>query len=235
MARRSDAEICAAISVSAARSWLSGRPSAPKFRGADQPAMHDQVGVAADRRGEVRVAAEVQSEVAVVLRRIFGLRLRAQHHLVDELLDVLAFDLRQDAVELLGPHRAALGQRDVQRVEELAQRLDLLQRRLVVHAIDQRHARLFQRLGGGDIGEDHELLDQPVRLQPLRRDDAIDGAVGLEQDFPLGQIEVERTARVAGFLQRLIGGVERLEHVVDQRVRSPRRCGRRSRPAPAGN
>ena len=197
--------------------------------------MHDQVGVAANGRGEVRVAAKVQSEVPVVLRRIFGLGLRAQHHLVDELLDVQAFDLRQDAVELLGPHRAALGQRDVQRVEELAQRLDLLQRRLVVHAIDQRHARLLQRLGGGDIGEDHELLDQPVRLEPLRGDDAIDRAVGLEQDFPLGQIEVERTAGVAGFFQRLIGGVERLEHVVDQRVRHLVGAAGNRGSAPAGS
>ena len=134
-----------------------------EFSGADQPAMHDQVGIAADGRGEVRVAAQVQAEVAVVLGRIFGLRLRAQHHLVDELLDVLAFDLVEDAVELLGAQRAALGQRDVQRFEEFAQRLDLLQRRLVVHAIDQRHARLLERFGGRHVGEDHELLDQPVR------------------------------------------------------------------------
>jgi len=64
-----------------------------KLECAYQAAMHDQVSVAADRRGEMRVAAQVQSEVAVVLRRILGLRLRAQHHLVDELLVVLVFDL----------------------------------------------------------------------------------------------------------------------------------------------
>ena len=50
--------------------------------------MHDQVGVAADRRGEVRVAAQVEAEMAVVLGGVFGLRLGAQHHLVDQLLDV---------------------------------------------------------------------------------------------------------------------------------------------------
>ncbi len=42
---------------------------------ADQPAMHDQVGVAADRRGEMRVAAQVEAEVAVILGGVFGLRL----------------------------------------------------------------------------------------------------------------------------------------------------------------
>ncbi len=39
---------------------------------ADQAAMHDQIGVAADRRGEMRVAAQVEAEMAVVL----GARIR---------------------------------------------------------------------------------------------------------------------------------------------------------------
>ena len=55
--------------------------------------------------------------------------------------------------------------------------MHLLQRRLVMHAVDQRQRLLLQRLGRGDIGEDHELLDQPVRVQPLGHDDAIDGAI----------------------------------------------------------
>ena len=50
----------------------------------DQRAMHEQVGIAADRRGEVDVAAKVQPEMADVLDRIFRLALRAQDHLVDE-------------------------------------------------------------------------------------------------------------------------------------------------------
>ena len=93
--------------------------------------------------------------------------------------------------------RLALGERDVERGEEFAQRFDLLRRGLVVHAIDQRHARALQRLGRRHVGEDHELLDQPVRVEPLRHDDAVDRAVGLEQDLALGQIEIERLALVA--------------------------------------
>ena len=57
---------------------------------ADQRAMHDEVGVAADRRGEMRVAAQIEAEMAVVLVAVFGLRLGAQHHLVDQRLDGLA-------------------------------------------------------------------------------------------------------------------------------------------------
>ena len=59
--------------------------------------MHDEIGIAADRRGEMGVAAQVEAEMAVVLGGIFGLRLRAQHHLVDQLFDVAAFDAREDA------------------------------------------------------------------------------------------------------------------------------------------
>ena len=78
----------------------------------------------------------------------------------------------------VGPQHAALGKLMSSVRQEFAQRVELFRRRLVVHAIDQRHVRLLQRLGGRDVGEDHEFLDQPVRFQPLRHDHAIDGAVG---------------------------------------------------------
>src|SRR5262249_29108574 len=90
-------------------------------QGADEPAMDDEVGVAADRRGEMGVAAQVESEMPVILGRIFGLCLRAQHHLVDELLDVAAFHAGEDAVELLGSQRAALRKRNIDALQEFAQ------------------------------------------------------------------------------------------------------------------
>ena len=115
-----------------------------ELEGADQAAVHDQIGVAADGRGEVRVAAQVQAEMAVVLGAIFGLRLAAQHHFVDELLGVEPLGALEHAVEGFGAQRAGLGEGDVEGLQELAQRHHALHRRLVVHAIDQRHARLFQ-------------------------------------------------------------------------------------------
>ena len=93
-----------------------------------------------------------------------------------------------------GLQRAALGKRNVDRGEELAQGLDLLEARLVVHPIDQRHVRALERLGRRHVGEDHELLDQPVGIEPRRRDHPIDGAVGPEHDLALGEIEIERLA-----------------------------------------
>ena len=76
---------------------------------ADQRAMHDQVSVSPDRRCEMRVTAKVEAEMAVILRRIFRLRLRAQHHFVDQRLVVLALHQRQHAVERRRPEYAGLG------------------------------------------------------------------------------------------------------------------------------
>ncbi len=50
-----------------------GQAVGAEVLGADEPTMHDQVGIAANGRGEVGVAAEIQSEVPVVLRRVFSL------------------------------------------------------------------------------------------------------------------------------------------------------------------
>ena len=51
-------------------------PFAGRARGSAR--VHDQVSVSPDRRGEMRVAAKVEAEMAVIFRRIFRLRLRAQ-------------------------------------------------------------------------------------------------------------------------------------------------------------
>src|SRR4029078_10925543 len=46
-----------------------------------QRAMDDEIGVAADRRGEVRVAAQIEAEMAEIVVAILGLRLASQHYL----------------------------------------------------------------------------------------------------------------------------------------------------------
>ncbi len=93
-----------------------------------------------------------------------------------------------------GPHALALGELDAEGGEEVAELADFLRARRVVGAVDQRRMRGLQRLGGGDIGEDHEFLDQPVRLQPLRPAHADELALGVEDQLALGQVEIERIA-----------------------------------------
>jgi hypothetical protein len=80
--------------------------------------VHDQVGVAADRRGEVGVLGQVQAVVADVLGRVDRLHLGAQHHLVDDVGVRAAAGLVQQAVEALGARRLALGPGQAEGVEK---------------------------------------------------------------------------------------------------------------------
>ena len=138
------------------------------------------------------VAAQVEPEMAVILRCILGLRLRAQHDLVDQRLAGKSADALQDPVEELGPQRTLCRQLDADRSQHLAKAPQLLEGRLVVHPVEQGCAAIFQRLRGGHVGEDHELLDQAMRIKPFGHDHAVDGAVLLQQDLALGQVEIER-------------------------------------------
>src|SRR5260370_7177984 len=101
--------------------------------------MHDEVGIAADRRREMGVAAQIEAEMSEILRRIFVLRLRAQHHLIDQPFDIAAFDSRQDAVETVGAKRSAFRQRYVEGGEKLPQAVSLFPRPLSPPATDPPH------------------------------------------------------------------------------------------------
>ena len=135
MARRSASEIACAMSLQLPR-LVVGDAAGPKLQRAHQRAMHQQVGIAADRRGEMRIALQVEAEVADVLGRVHGLRLRPQHHLVDEIGRRHRLGAR--STRLKCPARSAwtAGRLQLQAFEEIAQRRQLLLARAVVHAID---------------------------------------------------------------------------------------------------
>src|SRR5205823_8737927 len=61
--------------------------------------VHEQVGIAADRRGEVRIGGERQSEMAEPLRAVARLHLRAEQLLHDLLAPVGIADPLDDAIE----------------------------------------------------------------------------------------------------------------------------------------
>ena len=145
----------------------------------------------------MRVAAQIQAEMAVILMRIFRLRLRAQNDLIDDILVLQPFTRARMALKWAARSALALGELHADRRQKLRQRGELFARRFVMGAVDQLLPILLQRLGGGDIGEDHEFLDQPMRLESRRNDDAVEGAVGLQQNLALGQIEIERRAHIA--------------------------------------
>src|SRR5713226_4521613 len=64
---------------------LGRRQSAgTKIETRDERAVHQEIGVAADRRGEMRIAPQRQTEMADILRAVRSLRLAAQDELVDQ-------------------------------------------------------------------------------------------------------------------------------------------------------
>ncbi len=187
------------------------QPVRPQPQPGDQGPVHQKVGVAPDRAGEVRVLAERQPEMPEVVGAVFGLRLRPQHHLVDLLRPLGAGDLGQHAVQVGRADLAGRFQRDVQRRQEVPQRVQPLGRRRRVHPVHAGLAQPLQLLRRGDVGQHHELLDQPVAVPPRPRRDRRHPSLRGQRHAPLGQVEVERAAPGARRQQGRVGAVEAAE------------------------
>ena len=211
-------DLRAPISPSERASSPVGKAVVAELEGADQRAVHDQVGIAPDRRGEVRVAAQVEPEMAVVLRRVFGLRLGAQHDLVDELLDVAALDASRMRLKPAGRSAPALGS-EMSRVARNSRSACELLDGAARHGRDRSAAcaALSSVSAAATLARIMNSSISRCASRRSRRDHAVDGAVRLEHDLALRQVEIERVALVAGALERAIGGVERPQHAVEQR------------------
>src|SRR5271165_932962 len=122
----------------------------------------------------------------------------------------------QHAVEMGGANAIAPGELDADGAQELDEIVELLHAWRVMSAIDQRRMRGLQSFGGGDIGENHEFLNQPMRLQPLRPTHARQASLIVENEFALRQIEIERVASFAFDPDRGMRGPERLEDALQE-------------------
>ena len=83
-------------------------------------------------------------------------------------------------------------------MQEGAKRREFVLRRRGVPAIHHRLVQAFQFLGGRNVGEDHELLDQPVAVEARPWRDAAYDALVVQHDTALRQVEIERAARGTG-------------------------------------
>ncbi|MNN34893.1 hypothetical protein D3C81_1487220 [compost metagenome] len=104
-------------------------------------------------------------------------------------------------------------------MQEVGQVEDLLLAGRFVDAIDQRRARLLQRLGGADVGLDHHFFDQAVGLQRLARLDGRDAAIGGHDDAALGAFDGQGAAALAALQHGRIGVPQRIEDGVHDRTR----------------
>ena len=99
---------------------------------------------------------------------------------------------------------------------------DSLVLRLAVHSIQaaglgetQRHRRL-------DIGGDHALLDQAVRVVARHGEKSLDLAVVADARLDLAAAKIQRTARIARGLERAVHRIQRLQRCAHLRRHAPR-------------
>ena len=88
-----------------------------------------------------------------------------------------------------------------------------------MHAVDERDTCALQGFGGGDVRQDHELFDQAMGFEALRRDHAVDGAIGFEKDLAFGEIEVEWLPFGTCTRHCFVSGIEGAENRFNKRLR----------------
>ena len=193
-ARRSRSDVCRAISGRtsvrcARRSALGPRPCAC----AQQP-VDDEVGIAPDRRREVGVARERQAEVTEVRRRVARLLHGAQHRARRPAAPRACRGSARGAPgsDAAGPRAAAPPRLCPRLDDELLELLHLQRVGRLVHPVEPGNAARLEELRHRLVGEQHELLDDPVRDVPLRRDDRLDLPRLVEHDLGFVEVEVDR-------------------------------------------
>ena len=171
-----------------------GRPAAKNVA---DTAMDHEVRVAADRRSEVRVLRQGETEVTDVLRLIDRLRHGAHDDRLDQMRFLAAVDLLQHRAQVLRREVAIRRQLNAEAAQESPQRFEPFVFGLAVHTVQRRHAVFLEEARRFDVRGDHAFLDEPVRVVARRLDEGCDLAMRVEAHFQLRRVEVERTALCA--------------------------------------
>ena len=138
---------------------------------------------------------------------------RPQHQERDRLLFRLAVDLLDQLLEV--PRLDGVGRRGeavAERRDELLELLDLERIGRLVDAVERRHVVVVEVLRHRLVGDEHELLDDPVGDAPLGGDDLLHHPLVVEDDRRLLEVEVDRAAAAAPLVQDLEQLLHRLEH-----------------------
>ena len=109
--------------------------------------------------------------------------------------------------------------RNLQVREPRDEQRDRLGIRPLVHAVERVRATRAQEGRDGLVGEDHQLLDQRVRLRLLLEPRIGDAAAAVEGERDLARVDLERAAREAAGAKRLRDLVVQVERGEDLRVR----------------
>ena len=152
--------------------------------------MHHEIGVAADRRGEVGVFLLGQTVVAERLDGVARPHERLEKANLERLPDRNCAELLQELLDL--GLLAQVAARHVVAENFLAILRQAPLFRLFVDAVNRLQVQLHQARRHRLVRQQHELFDQLVRNVVLHPLDARDPALFVEPDFALGKIQVER-------------------------------------------
>ena len=163
--------------------------------------MHEEIGVAADGRGEVEVVLGAQAVVAGVLRRVHGLHHRAQRQLVERALLGVSLELLEDLVERLRGE-VARGHGHAVGPEQREEHVEAILVGVAVVPVDGRQPLLAEEAGDRLVGGQHALLDEAVAVPALAAHQAHRQPVFTQFHLLLGEIELDGAARHAHRGQR---------------------------------
>ena len=188
------------------------RRDMPRGKRLAQETMHEEVGVASDRRGKMRIVARRKAKVPKARRRIARLLHRTQGDGPDDALLGLSLDAIEHLLDVGGAHLAVLIDMEAQtkRCEEALQTLDLLRGGRLMHAVDERLFLQLHVARHGLICREHALLDDGLadRARTLFERDGM--SIGIELYLDLGQLKVNRAAPMTLGAQHLAQTAQRL-------------------------
>ena len=177
-------------------------------------AMHQQIGIAPNRRGEMGVMLVSQAEMADIVRAVHRLLQGTQHHGLQKLEVRTQLDLFQQHGVILGTRIVATAQSKAELTEETAQILQLFVTRRRMNAVEARLLVFSQKVRSTDIRRQHAFLDHPVSIVAHHRHNIFDLAELIEDHLGFGRLEVDRPTLGPGRVQRL----EKLVKVFDVRL-----------------
>ena len=120
-------------------------------------AVDGEVGIAADRRGEVAVALAGQGVVAVFLGAVDGALQAAEHGVVDGVFFGAAVDRAEELLQFEAAFQAA--GLEAEFGDESGEGVQFARVGAGVHAAQEGGAGFEQRVGDGFVGGEHELFD----------------------------------------------------------------------------
>ena len=165
---------------------------APQQDRLDHP-VHQQIGVTADRAGEMGVGLIGQAEVTAVDRRVDRLLHGAQKHGVDLLRVRTVFGGLRNFLELAGVRIIADAQANAHGLEVIAQDVFFLGRRSFVHPEQAGVLTLLNEVCTAHVRRQHRFFNQAVRFVAYAGHDFFNAPALIADDLGFGGFKVHCT------------------------------------------